>query len=131
MVLDTHIWIWWITGSQPLPPPVLETIQSEPKALAISVASLWELHLLIAAGRLDTGATAETTTQTWLKTYPVRVIPIEAETVRLAYTLPFEHRDPADRFIAATAYRREVPLATVDEKLLVLPWLRVIPNRPA
>ena len=43
-----------------------------------------------------------------------------------ARTLTFNHEDPADRFIGATAHVLGVPLATADPKLHNLPWLKTI-----
>lgn len=40
-----------------------------------------------------------------------------------------EHRDPADRFLVATAKVYELTLVTADERLMNVPGLRVLPNR--
>ena len=55
--------------------------------------------------------------------YPLKVIPLDLEIALLSRSLPYRHEDPADRFIAATAHRLGVPLATSDARLLGLPWL--------
>jgi PIN domain nuclease of toxin-antitoxin system len=52
--------------------------------------------------------------------------PLTAEIAILSRTLPFNHADPADRFIAATAKSLRLPLATLDAKLKNLAWLETI-----
>lgn len=76
--------------------------------------------LLLERGRLRSGSSPEETVKEWLARYPLEVVPIDAEIAILSRTLPFEHEDPADRFIAATAFSRGVPLATSDARLLSL-----------
>ncbi len=54
------------------------------------------------------------------------VCSLDANIALLARELPFTHHDPADRFVAATAYSLGCPLATVDQKLIGLPWLETV-----
>jgi len=54
----------------------------------------------------------------------MRVIPIDTDIAILSRTLEFSHSDPADRYIAATAFKCGVPLATVDPRLQELTWLK-------
>lgn len=56
----------------------------------------------------------------------MRVVPVDTDITILSRTLAFKHDDPADRIIAATAYKAAQPLATLDEKLTSLPWLVTI-----
>jgi PIN domain nuclease of toxin-antitoxin system len=56
----------------------------------------------------------------------MRVISRDNEIAILSRALQFVHDDPADRFIASTAYSAQVPLATVDSRLASLPWLRTV-----
>lgn len=93
---------------------------------AISAVSVWELALLYEKGRLSSSLSTEAAVRYALGRYPLKVIPIDAEIALLSRTLPFRHEDPADRFIAATAHRLGVPLATSDARLLTLPWLETL-----
>lgn len=52
-------------------------------------------------------------------------VPVNTDIALLSRSLKFEHQDPADRFIAATAYFLNVPLATSDSQLRRLPWLQI------
>jgi PIN domain nuclease of toxin-antitoxin system len=122
ILLDTHIWIWFNTDSTRLP----QIVQEQASECAISVISAWELVLLVQAGRLNTGFEPSETAHKWLARYPFKVLDLDFQSANLSRTLPFNHGDPADRFIAATAFRHNAPLATHDARLKSLPWLKII-----
>jgi len=123
IVLDTHIWVWFHNGNNRLSPAVASQICSD---TVISVASVWEVILLIEKGRLQSTMSPDNTVRRWLEVAPMRVAPIDTEIVTLSRSLQFNHDDPADRFIAATAFHFSAPLATVDARLSGLPWLKTI-----
>lgn len=127
MVLDTHIWIWWITGMPQASPEVLELIRLNRANLCISAMSLWEAHLLMEKKRLVVRGKPDRVILKWLETYPLEVVPISGEIALLGRTLPAEHGDPADRLILATAVSRKMPLITADEKLRLLDWSPTLP----
>jgi len=118
------MWVWFNIDHARLP----DEVRNRASECAISVVSVWELLLLVQRGRIDSGFEAVETPGKWLARYPFKVLPLDYETVLLSRSLVFEHEDPADRFIAATAFRHTVPLATSDARLLSLPWLTTIPR---
>lgn len=124
IVLDTHIWVWFQTGDERLPQSISREIGRDS---ILSAASLWEVMLLLDKGRLSSALSPEETVRQWLLAAPMRVVPVDEEIVILSRTLEFRHDDPADRFIAATAFRCRAPLATLDAKLQGLSWLSALP----
>ena len=44
LLLDTHIFIWWVDQPERLSPAVLSTLKDEANELLLSVASVWEMH---------------------------------------------------------------------------------------
>ena len=54
---------------------------------------------------------------------PIREAPRNREVAMLALELELPHKDPADRFLAATALVYDLSLATVDARLVNAPWL--------
>ncbi len=120
IVLDTHIWIWWVHGDPLLSASTRALIDSfEQTGIAISAISCWEVAKLVERGRL----TLPCPTSTWLQqalAYPgVRLIELSTQICVESTQLPGEfHRDPADQIIVATARILDVPLVTVDDKIL-------------
>jgi PIN domain nuclease of toxin-antitoxin system len=120
VLLDTHVWIWWLTGGGKLS-------RTERKALdegavleppRISAITLWETQMLHARGRFALQLPFES----WLlqATAPgaVEVVGIDTAVILEADRLPSSfHGDPADRIVVATARALAVPLATHDRRI--------------
>ncbi len=66
----------------------------------------------------------------WLTaaTAPLRAAPLTHEIVLFAQQLPLPQRDPADRFLAATAQLMDLTLVTADDSLLRLGTIRTMKN---
>jgi PIN domain nuclease of toxin-antitoxin system len=94
--------------------------------LWLSPASTWEALLLNARGRIRLPVNLVE----WLSqaTAPLREAPFTHEIVLLAQQLPLPHRDPADRFLAATAQIMDLTLVTGDDQLLSLGTIRTLKN---
>ena len=128
IVIDTHIWIWWVNGSPNLKPSQLhQLIANQSQGIGISVISCWEVAMLVEKGRITlTFAVADWVNQALQ--YPgVRLLPltprIAVESTQLPGTF---HQDPADRIIVATARTHNCKLLTVDSKILAYPYVQAI-----
>ncbi len=54
IVLDTHVWIWWVHASERLTRSQIEIIQAnEADAIGVSAISVWEIAKLVQLGRLE------------------------------------------------------------------------------
>jgi len=124
MLIDTHIFLWFALDDQRLPPRFKSQMEDQPTSVYMSAISYWEIALLIQRGVLDIDVD---NLWDWLETVVneagFTVLPLTPKAALLSRSLPFDHQDPADRFIAATAHDTDLPLATVDSRLLGLTWL--------
>ena len=122
IILDTHIWIWWIDDNQKLTQQHRQWIQQyQSQGLGVSLISCWELAKLVEKNKLNLSIGVDEWINTSL-TYPgVQLlnltIPIIAESTRLTGF----HGDPADQLIVATARIYGCPLLTADAKILAYP----------
>ena len=73
--------------------------------------------MLIAKGRLDPGIDAMQFIEDVVAARSIRILPISPRIAVLAQSDEFEHGDPADRLIAATALAYRAPLVTADAGL--------------
>jgi PIN domain nuclease of toxin-antitoxin system len=130
-LLDTHIWLWLHGAPEKLSAPVTKALQNSENPLWVSPVSFWEILLLVEKGRLDLGFKP----LDWFEAAAARVPVRDAWfTLEVAKELPrvnLPHRDPADRFLVATARVYELTLITADERLFGVKGLSVLPNRPA
>lgn len=128
ILLDTHIWIWWIHNAPQLSAYHRRTIQqAESTGLAVSIISCWEVAKLVENNRLQ----LPTSIEDWLDTalaYPgVQLIDLTLPIVIDATQLPGDfHRDPSDQLIVATARVLQYPLLTVDARILAYPHVPLI-----
>ncbi|MBS0616584.1 MAG: type II toxin-antitoxin system VapC family toxin [Spirochaetes bacterium] len=122
ILLDTHIWVWLIAGSDKLRKSgLLGEILTHAKSSTIRIAaiSMWEVAMLEAKKRLSFSES----TQQWLEHASAAPgLAVEPITPKIAFesaNLPgIFHGDPADRLIVATARVSNLSLCTVDENIL-------------
>lgn len=119
ILLDTHLWVWWVHGDQRLSPTAASVLgEHESTGLGVSVISCWEVAKLVEVGRLGLPMAVDE----WLDSalgYPgvtllALSVPIAVESTQL----PAFHRDPADQILVATSRVLEVPMATADRRIL-------------
>lgn len=120
IVLDTHIWVWWVSDSGHLTESQRSAIdKSEEVGIGVSAISCWEVAKLVELGRL----TLDRLVGEWLDlalSYPgVQFLDLAPTIAVLSTTLPGNfHRDPADQIIVATALNNDCALVTSDVKIL-------------
>ncbi len=116
VLLDTHMWIRWLSDDQPLGSDVIDVIEQS-DYLAVSAISCWEVAYLVKHGRLALPVELDEWIEMALSGSGVEVIKISSEVAISSALLPDIHRDPADRFIIATAVTADCMLATFDETI--------------
>lgn len=128
IILDTHVWVWWVDGGGQLPPDYLALIQTETaNGLGVCAISCWEVAKLVELARLQLAIPVDQ----WLALAlqpPVQLLPLTPEVAAGSTQLPGSfHRDPADQMIVATARHYDCPLVTVDRLIRAYPHVRLAP----
>jgi PIN domain nuclease of toxin-antitoxin system len=131
LLLDTHIWLWSLLEPERLAPPVSRALAATGTRRWLSPLSIWETMLLIERKRLTVDASAERWVREALDRAPVEEAPVTTEVVLASRALATRHRDPVDRFLAATAVVFDLTLVTSDRDLQGLPGVRVMKNQRA
>jgi PIN domain nuclease of toxin-antitoxin system len=124
LLLDTHVWLWALHDPSRLSPRVRDVLRNPANEVWLSPVSTWEALLLNAKDRIRLPANLSE----WLTaaTAPLREAPLTHEIVLIAQQLPLPQRDPADRFLAATAQILDLTLVTADDSLLRLGTIRTM-----
>jgi len=113
ILLDTHAWAWSLTADARLSAAAVAAME-QAETVSISAISLFEIGQKVRLGK-------------WPEMEPFlsrligladeqggRLLETSAEACLLAATLEWAHRDPFDRFIAATAITRGLTLISAD-----------------
>lgn len=116
-LLDTHVWIWYVDGSPRLPPGLRRLLDRSADDCWLSPISVWETGLLVERGRLRFALPLARWVAAAREALPLREAPVTEEIALAALQVRLPHRDPADRFLAATALVRGLTLLTVDQRL--------------
>lgn len=119
IILDTHIWIWWVDDNPQLSLKNRDIIQShQASGLGISIISCWEIAKLVEKNRLN----FECSVEEWLElalNYPhVQLLELSLPIILQSTRLSGFHPDPADQIIVATAKVYGALLLTQDRKIL-------------
>ena len=128
IVLDTHIWVWWMHGDSRLTNQQNQWLQQyESQGLGVSAISCWEVAKLVEYNRLILPCAVGD----WMNqalAYPgVRLLELTPEVAIESTQLPGTfHRDPADQIIVATARIHNCSLLTADAKILSYPHVKVL-----
>jgi PIN domain nuclease of toxin-antitoxin system len=118
LLLDTHIWIWSVAAPENLSPRVRKALESPENVLWLSPISVWEATLLLQRGRIVADRDPDDAVREMLHAVPQRIAALTYEVAMASCTLKLAHRDPADRFLAATAKVHGLTLVTADGRLL-------------
>lgn len=127
LLLDTHAFIWMDDdASGKLSPAAADAIADVGNTLYLSVASVWEMQVKIAAGKLTLSRHLKDALAGQRTDNALRILPIRPRHVFMLDWLPEHHRDPFDRILIAQAARDGLTLVTRDPQIgrhpVPTPW---------
>ena len=116
IVLDTHIWLWWINGnSDKLRPSWTEAIHRS-QHVGVAAISMFEVCWLSAHHRIELTRDPQSWIEHALLPSGIELCPLTPEVASLAVSLQEHHSDPQDRLIMATALTLDAELISADRK---------------
>ena len=122
-LLDSHIWFWYLTGSERLPAGLCKKIDTHRDQCWLSPISVWEIGLLAARGRIAIDGDFHAWASRATELFPLKDAKLNREVALTVHESALPHRDPADHFLAATALVYDLTLMTVDRRLTKAKWL--------
>ncbi len=99
-LLDTRTLIWFLRSPAALPTAIRELIEEPASTLAVSLATPWEMSIKTSIGKLDAADILDDFDSIMLRGRFNLLAPSAAQVIRSG-RLPWYHRDPFDRLIAA------------------------------
>lgn len=115
LLLDTCALIWWTLDQAKLSPAAAQAISKDQREdLYISSISIWEIGIKIKNGKLEIGTDITDYTARLAKLGRLKILPVDAAVWIKNLELDWNHRDPADRTIVATALLHRLTIVTAD-----------------
>lgn len=115
VLLDTHAFLWFITADPRLSAPARQVLSTGGNQVLLSLASVWEIAIKVAIGRLPLPLPLDTFIPEQLRINRIELLPISLEHTYEVARLPLHHRDPFDRLLIAQAIRESIPVVSADE----------------
>ena len=116
IVLDTHIWLWWVNNNLDLLGSTRQETLQESEQLAVCTISCLEIAWLDQHQRIVLPQSKADWFQKALSGSGILLLPITPTIASIAVELPEHHRDPQDRLIIATAIVHDADLMSADGK---------------
>ena len=127
LLLDTHVWVWGLIEPERLSRRLRDAMREAGSDLYLSPISVWEVLVLARKGRLELEPDPLRWVEKALAVSTTRMAPLTHAIAAASESLPdFPSRDPADRFLAATAQVEGLALATLDGALRAYPRVDTI-----
>jgi len=128
IVLDTHIWVWWVHGDERLTKKQADIIEAnEANVIGVSAISCWEIAKLVEYRRLELPLSLREWFEQSLSYPGVRLLELTPEIAIESTQLPGRfHRDPVDQMVVATARVYDCLLVTSDIKILEYPYVKTV-----
>lgn len=121
ILIDTHIWIWYIMGNTELSKNIQDIVTKSLRQhqAYLAAISLWEISMLDRKKRIVLDMPCLSWIHKFIDLTQIQIIPLNVEIAVESCHLPESfHADPADRMIVATARTENLTLLTRDERIL-------------
>ncbi len=115
LLLDTHIFLWFISGDQKLAHGARDIIRDPVNEIYMSVVSIWESIVKYQLGKLQFPTPPDVYLPKQRERHSIRSLSIDEACVSRLTGLPMLHRDPFDRILICQALQHNMTLVTVDK----------------
>lgn len=121
LLLDTHIFLWFISGDKHLPESVRDSIRDLDNEVYLSTVSLWETIVKYQLGKLSLPQPPGVYLPTQREKHQIASLSLDEASVSQLANLPPIHRDPFDRMLICQALGHGLTIATVDDVICTYP----------
>jgi PIN domain nuclease of toxin-antitoxin system len=113
LLLDTHVFLWWLSDPNLLTPVASNAISDPKNEVFVSIITLWEIAIKRVIGKL----TAPIDLELDVSRAGFKLLPMEVAHIVATESLPVHHGDPFDRILVAQAMAIGATLVSRDPKM--------------
>ena len=113
-LVDAHSLIWALDDPSKLGLAALTALQDPANELVLSACTMWELSIKSGLTKLKLSLPFRQWMEKAIADLGLIVLPITLDHAERQAGLPFHHRDPFDRLLAAQSLVEGIPLVSTD-----------------
>ena len=117
VLLDTHVWLWWMLGSHRFGDATRRILFDPETTLYFSTASAWEIAIKYSIGKLSLPTAPASYISARAEGGDFQTIEVRLEHALAIADLPRHHDDPFDRMLVAQSIVEGLRLVTADRRL--------------
>jgi PIN domain nuclease of toxin-antitoxin system len=117
ILLDTHTFLWYITGDIRIPQKMLTLINDNKNDCCVSIASIWEIVIKMTLNKLEIKGGFKTI-EDFLENNDFEILPINFNHTKRLLSLPLLHKDPFDRIIIAQSICENLTIVSKDRRFV-------------
>lgn len=121
ILLDTHIFLWFITNNQRLSQNFCDAISNQDNEVYLSVVSVWEAMIKYQLGKLPLPESPEIYLPKQRERHLFSSLSIDENTITQLAKLPPLHNDPFDRLLLCQSLEHDLIIMTEDQAILSYP----------
>ena len=114
LLLDTHAFLWFLAGDSRLRVASRRRIENKANDKFLSIASIWEMAIKVSLGKLEIDDPLGEIVERGAGENGIALLGISKDHALRVGTLPWHHRDPFDRLLAAQAMHEGMGLLSGD-----------------
>lgn len=115
LLLDSHVLIWAAEGPSRLPDFAINLMKERSNELFVSAATIWELAIKNGLGKLPLKLPYRQWMDQIISEFGLSILPITLNHAERQSSLPWHHRDPFDRMLAAQSIVEGFKLVSEDK----------------
>jgi PIN domain nuclease of toxin-antitoxin system len=127
LLLDTHIFLWYISDDHHLPKDLKDIIQDSVNEVYLSVVSLWESIVKYHLGKLPLPMSPDKYLPHQRERHDISSLSLDEASIIHLSGLPSLHRDPFDRMLICQAIEHNMTIVTMDAAIAQYP-IRILPK---
>ncbi len=117
LLLDTHVFLWYITADSRLPLFFRAAIRDPENEVFLSIASLWETIIKYNLGKLPLPQSPEIFIPNERRRHQIKSLSLHENAVKELANLPALHRDPFDRILICQSLANDLTIVTIDVQI--------------